>query len=103
MPPASQVPSHSPLQSTATSALAEQAPLHLASHLPVQETEAFASPEHEPLHSTVSLPPVHLGGVASTSHSAFAEQPPAQLAVASTEAVQTGGVKSTASVALSSP
>src|SRR2546422_667746 len=70
-PPALQVPSHLPSQSTETPPLAVQVPEHLPVQEPVQATVAEPSALHSPLHETSSLPPVHFGGVALISH--FAE------------------------------
>src|SRR5260221_12027070 len=85
-------PSHLPLQSTFTPPLALQLPVQLAEQLPVHSSVAVPIAVQSPLQSTLNVPPMHLGGLAFTSHIAEASQLASQLAVACTEAVQTGGV-----------
>ena len=74
LPPASQVPSHLPWQSTVAPTSAEQDPLQVPVQLPSHVRVAPASAVQLPLQETSILPPSQVGGLALTSHSADAEQ-----------------------------
>ena len=111
LPPDSHLPSHLPLQT----APFESLPSHLPSHLPPHSPEKPASqePEQSPPHSPEHSPPAsavqeplhsasHLPEISPPSHLTSAPPPlteasheAAQSAVASSDALQTGGLTST--------